>query len=373
MHIQGIARKDKRTKNLVKRLRPGDLAIINHQDIDQVSAKMLVERRVKAILNASSSISGKYANLGPSILRRAGILLLDNLGEEVFSQIQEGDRIEIRDNQVLKGERLIAEGNELDEEEISRRLAQAKGNLGKELEKFVENTLRYVKEEKALLLEETSVPQLDLNISGRQVLVVIRGADYEEDLRALGAYIKEQKPVLMGVDGGADALVEFGYKPDIIIGDMDSVSDQALLCGAKILVHSYIRGRAPGLERVEKLGLKPTLIPLPGLSEDVALLLAYQLGAELIVGVGTHFSLNEFLEKGRQGMASTFLVRLKIGSIFFDAKGVSKLYRGGVSLSLILGLILAALVPIIVVLFTSPLARSFFRLLKIMVEKRLGV
>ena len=373
MHIQGIARKDKRTKNLVKRLRPGDLAIINHQDIDRVSAKALVERRVKAILNASSSISGKYANLGPSILRRAGIPILDNLGEEVFSQIQEGDRIEIRDNQVLKEGRLIAEGEKLDEEEILRRLTQAKGNLGKELEKFVENTLRYVKEEKAILLEETSIPQLDLNISGRQVLVVVRGADYEEDLRALGAYIKEQKPVLMGVDGGADALIEFGYKPDLIIGDMDSVSDQALLCGAKILVHSYIRGRAPGLERVEKLGLKPTLIPLPGLSEDVALLLAYQLGAELIVGVGTHFSLDEFLEKGRQGMASTFLVRLKIGSIFFDAKGVSKLYRGGVSLSLILGLILAALVPIIVVLVTSPLARSFLRLLKIMVEKRLGV
>ncbi|MGH3657778.1 MAG: putative cytokinetic ring protein SteA, partial [Micromonosporaceae bacterium] len=200
-------------------------------------------------------------------------------------------------------------------------------------------------------------------MAGRHVLIVVRGYDYKADLDVLRPYIREFKPVLIGVDGGADALVEAGYTPDMIIGDMDSVSDDVLRCGAEIVVHAYADGRAPGLARVEALGLSAVTFPAAATSEDIAMLLADEKAASLIVAVGTHATLVEFLDKGRGGMASTFLTRLRVGGKLVDAKGVSRLYRQNLSTSSLVLLVLAALAAMAAAVAVSTVGRFYLEVL----------
>lgn len=354
MHIRGTIRLDKRTKDLAKRLRPGDIALINHEDIDSTAAQMLVEAGVKAVVNAAKSCSGHYPNLGPRVLIDAGITLVDNAGGELFKGIKEGEQIEIRDGAVCRNGDILSQGEVLTKERVDTLIEEAKANLGTVLENFAENTLTYVTKEKSLLLDPAALPDVKTDINNRHALVVVRGETYKEDLAIIRHYIREMRPVLIGVDGGADALREMGLKPDIIIGDMDSVSDATLECGAELIVHAYTSGKAPGLPRVQSLGLEPYVCAIPGTSEDLALLLAYEKGAELIVAVGTHSHLIDFLDKGRKGMSSTFLVRLKVGNRLVDAKGVSKLYRAQPSVKYVGILALAALVVIATVFALSP-------------------
>lgn len=354
MQVRGTVRLDKRTKNLAKRLKPGEIAIIDHVDIDSTAARMLVDARIAAVVNVAKSCSGRYPNLGPRVLLEAGIPLIDCSDADLFKGIKEGEQLDLRDGSICRGDEVITKGELLTEERIDLLLEQAKQNLGTELELFAENTLSYVTREKTLLLEPASVPDVKTQIDGRHALVVVRGEGYKEDLAIIRTYIRDVRPVLIGVDGGADALVEIGLKPDIIIGDMDSVTDSTLRCGAELIVHAYANGKAPGLARIKELGLEADVCSVPGTSEDIALLLAYEKGAEVIVAVGTHSHLIDFLDKGRKGMSSTFLVRLKVGNRLVDAKGVSKLYRVLPSGRPIAALALAALVVVIVVIALSP-------------------
>jgi uncharacterized membrane-anchored protein len=329
--VSGTARLDRRTKDLTKRLRPGDIAVIDHVDLDRVSADALVGRRVAAVVNAAPSTSGRYPNLGPEILLAAGIPLLDRVGTEVFAAVREGDVVRVDGDTAYVGEKVVAKGTPQDAGSIDAAMVEARAGLHTQLEAFAANTMEYLLKERALLLDGVGVPDVRTDFSGRHVLVVVRGYDYREDLAALRPYIREYRPLLVGVDGGADALLESGYRPDVIVGDMDSVSDDALRCGAEVVVHAYADGRAPGLQRVQDLGVDGVVFPAAGTSEDVALLLADEKGAVLIVAVGTHATLVEFLDKGRQGMASTFLTRLRVGGKLVDAKGVSRLYRQRIS------------------------------------------
>ncbi|WP_345208720.1 putative cytokinetic ring protein SteA [Fodinibacter luteus] len=328
--LSGPARVDRRTKNLTKRLRPGDVAVIDHEDLDRVSAEALVACRPAAVVNASSSISGRYPNLGPEILVAAGIPLLDHAGPDAMA-IKEGTPVTIEDGSVHAEGHTVATGTVLDTEAVQAAMALARAGLSDQLEAFAENTMDYLRKERELLFDGVGVPDIRTDLDGRHVLIVVRGYHYKEDLQTLRHYIREYKPILIGVDGGADALIEARHKPDLIVGDMDSVSDDALRCGAEIVVHAYRDGRAPGLERVRSLGVEPVVFPATGTSEDVAMLLADDKGAELIVAVGTHVTLVEFLDKGRSGMASTFLTRLRVGGKLVDAKGVSRLYRARIS------------------------------------------
>jgi uncharacterized membrane-anchored protein len=345
--VAGTARLDRRTKNLTKRLRPGDIAIIDHVDIDRVSADALVGCKVAAVVNTAPSISGRYPNLGPEILLAAGIPLLDDVGREVFSRLKEGGHVRLDGKQLLgeQGE-VLAEGIAQTDETVAAAMAEAKAGLSVQLEAFAANTMEYMKRERALLLDGVGVPDVVTSIEGRHVLVVVRGYDYKEDLHALRAYIRDYRPVLIGVDGGADALVEAGYQPDMIVGDMDSVSDDVLKSGAEVVVHAYADGRAPGLARVQDLGVEAITFPASATSEDIAMLLADEKGAQLIVAVGTHATLVEFLDKGRGGMASTFLTRLRLGGKLVDAKGVSRLYRSRISTAALVVLVLAAFIAI---------------------------
>ncbi|MFF3854468.1 putative cytokinetic ring protein SteA [Micromonospora sp. NPDC002575] len=357
--LLGTARLDRRTKRLVGRLRPGDIAVIDHVDLDRVAADSLVAVGVAAVLNAKPSVSGRYPNLGPEVLVTAGIPLLDDLGEGIFERVREGDTVRIEGNTVFVGGEPVAHGALQDAESVAKAMADAREGLSVQLEAFAANTMDYLKQERDLLLDGVGVPEIQTQIQGRHCLIVVRGYDYKADLDVLRPYIREFKPVLIGVDGGADALVEAGYTPDMIIGDMDSVTDDVLRCGAEVIVHAYPDGRAPGLPRVTGLGVEAITFPAAATSEDLAMLLADEKGASLLVAVGTHATLVEFLDKGRGGMASTFLTRLKVGGKLVDAKGVSRLYRQSISGSSLLLLVLSAVAAMASAVAVSTVGKAY--------------
>lgn len=373
MRFRGTARLDRRTKDLVKRLGRNDIAIIDHVDMDRVSAEALLETGVEVVVNAARSISGTYPNLGPLILVRGGVRLIDDVGEAVFDRVSDGDEIEIIDGEIHKNGALVASGTRLTVDIVEAAMEAAKEGLDQQLENFARNTMEYLERDKTLLTEGVSAPVTRTQIAGRHALVVVRGYDYKDDLRALLPYIREVRPVLIGVDGGADALCEFGLTPDIIVGDMDSITDDALKAGAELVVHAYADGRAPGEARLAELGLSCTTWAMAGTSEDLALLLAYEAGAELIVAVGTHANLIENLDKGRKGAASTFLVRLKVGPKLVDAKGVNKLYRASVKPTQLIVLVAAALTVITTAVLISPQARSLVWLILLKVRATIGI
>jgi uncharacterized membrane-anchored protein len=358
--VVGQARVDRRTKHLVKRLRAGEIAVVDHADLDRVAAESLIECRPAAVVNASACITGRYPNLGPTLLVEAGVPLLDQAGSAVM-ELREGEPLRIDEQGVCwRGGTEVGRGEWLTVETARKRTEAAKDNLAAALEDFTANTLSWVRRERDLLLEGQDIPSLRTQLRDRHVLVVVRGHDHRKDLDTLRGYIREYRPVLIGVDGGADALLEAGFIPHIILGDMDSVSSEALVCGAEVVVHAYPDGRAPGLERVQELGIEPVMFPGAGLSEDMAMLLAYEAGCDLIVAVGSHASLVELLDKGRSGMASTFLIRLKVGNRLMDAKGVNRLYRQSVRRVDLLMLVLAALVAMLVFSLVSEPLRLFW-------------
>jgi len=352
--VHGTVRVDARTKNLTKRLRPGDIAVIDHQDIDRVSAEALLACRPAAVVNASMSISGRYPNLGPEILIDAGIPLIDNAGKDVMLQLREGQLARVEADSIYVGDDVIATGRRYDAEAVRTAMHDARAGLAVQLEAFAANTMEYLRRERELLLDGVGVPDITTDLEGRHALVVVRGYHYKQDLQTLRHYIREYRPVLIGVDGGADALVEEGHRPDLIVGDMDSVSDATLTGGAEVVVHAYRDGNAPGLDRVRKLGIDPVVFPATGTSEDVAMLLADDKGATIIVAVGTHATLVEFLDKGRSGMASTFLTRLRVGGKLVDAKGVSQLYRSRISNLSLAVMLLVGLFALFVALAATP-------------------
>jgi uncharacterized membrane-anchored protein len=347
--VIGRARVDRRTKNLIPRLQPGDIAVIDHEDLDRVAAEGLILAKAAAVVNAARSSSGRYPNLGPLLLAAAGIPVVDDVGMKVLTAVREGQLLEVDGTDVRRDGEVVAAGVRHTLESLEAQLETARQSIGDELERFAENTLEYLRRERHLLTDSPVLPDLDVDLAGRHVLIVVRGgSDARADLAALTAYIKEMRPVMIAVDGGADVLLEGGHRPDLVIGDFDSASTEALHTGAQLIVHAYPGGKAPGAARLQDLDLKHTTFEAAGTSEDVAMLLAYEKRAELIVAVGTHASMIEFFDKGRAGMASTFLVRLKVGPILVDAKGVSRLYQSRVRTSDVLLLVVAALFAMIV-------------------------
>ena len=373
VEFNGTARLDKRTKHLVKRLGPGDIAIIDHPNLDLISAEELLESGVRVVVNVSPSSTGDYPNAGPLALVEGGVCLIDAPGAELFDEVRDGESLIVRGSSVFRNGSRLAAGRERGADELARDLFEQRGRVSDALEAFAENTLQHLREEAALLSEGVQMPQLRTRFRDRHALVVARSAETKRDLSIVAPYIGDFRPVLVGVDGGADALMGAGYKPDVIVGDMDSVTDKTLLSGAELVVHAYPDGRAPGRDRLDRLGLPSTVMPTPGLSEDAAMLLAYEKGAELIVAVGTRFNLIEFLERNRAGMSSTFLTRLKVGEKLVDARGVSRLFRPRVGMWMVLAFVLAALAAITAVLIASPELRDLVSTLVERLRSLLGI
>lgn len=371
--IEGTARLGERTKHLVKRLRPGDIAVIDHVDIDRIAAEELIEAGVAAVLNASPSSQGRYPNAGPLMLARAGISLIDAPGAGLFERLHDGQRVRIVGEAIFAGDEEVARGRVLRVPELEREMQEHRQRIDEALGEFAENTVAHVREETDLLTGNIAFPPTRASFRDRHVLIVVRGDRHRRDLKALRAYIRDVRPLIVAVDGGADGVLEAGLKPDVILGDMDSAGDEALRCGAELIVHAYPDGRAPGQERLLEAGLDHQVVPAAGTSEDVAMLMAHEKGAALIVSVGAHFNLIEFLDRKRGGMSSTFLTRLKIGERLVDAKGVSRLYNPSSTLAPLAFFAVAFLVLLTILVITSPALNDVFELVWLKIRIWLGI
>jgi uncharacterized membrane-anchored protein len=378
--VSGPVRAGRRTKLLVNKLTRGDIALIDHEDIDRVSAEELIAAGVTAVLNCGASSSGTYPNMGPQLLVEAGILLVDLPDDALFDALSDGDPVvvvaegpaERVAGEVLRRGELLASGDVLGLERVRAETEERRKEIGEALERFAHNTIEHMREERELLAGEIELPRFVTDFRDRSTLVVVRGVEHQRDLRALRPFIRDMRPVIVAVDGGAEALLEAGLKPDMIVGDMDSAGEAALRCGAELVVHSYPDGRAPGRQRLEEMGVSFKLVPAPGTSQDVAMLLAAEKGARLIVSVGSQFNLVEFLDRNRKGMSSTFLTRLRIGEILVDAKGVSRLYRPQPGLTPLLLVIAAGAVAMIAVVWMTPALRDVVNLLWLKLQLLLG-
>jgi uncharacterized membrane-anchored protein len=371
--VAGPARLGRRTKRLVKDLSPGAVAVLDHKDLDRVSAEDLIAAGVVAVLNCSPSSTGAYPNMGPLLIVQAGIHLVDLPDDTLFTRLSDRDRIVVRGGDVVRGTTVLASGAVQEPEDVRAATDERRREIGDALEAFAQNTIEHMLEERELLSGRIDLPRFDTDFRDRPALIVVRGVDHQQDLRALRPYIRDMKPAILAVDGGANALLAEGFQPDMIVGDMDSATEQALRCGAELVVHAYPNGRAPGREHLESLGLPYKLVPAPGTSQDVAMLIAAEKGAELIVSVGSQFNLVEFLDKNRRGMASTFLTRLRLGEILVDAKGVSRLYRPRAGAAPLVAVVLAGLVCLLAIVLLTPALRDVADLLWLKLEVVLGL
>jgi uncharacterized membrane-anchored protein len=372
--IEGTARLGGRTKHLVKRLQPGDVAVIDHVNVDRIAAEELIACGVSAVVNASPSSDGKYPNAGPLMLARAGIRLVDAPETPVFDLLRDGQAVTVTGEGAVtvSGEEVLR-GRLLTVPELERELAAQRERIDEVLAEFAENTIEHIRQETDILTGSIDFPPTRVSFRDRHVLIVVRGERHRRDLKALRTYIRNVRPLIVAVDGGADGLLEAGMKPDVILGDMDSASDASLSCGAELIVHAYPDGRAPGRQRLVEMGLEHKVVPAAGTSEDVAMLMAFEKGADLIVSVGAHFNLIEFLDRKRGGMSSTFLTRLRIGEKLVDAKGVSRLYRPSSTMLPAIFFIVAFLVLVTILIITSPALNDVFELFWLKVRIWLGI
>lgn len=371
--VSGVVRPGKRTKLLTKTLKPGEIALIDHKDIDRVSGEELVRKGVSCVINVAESSTGDYPNTGPTIIAGAGVHLVDAAESDLFDQLNDGDQITVRGGEILRDGTVVGRGEVQSNEVVADKYEQAKREVGRALERFAENTINHIRQESELLSGKIDLPELDTVFRDRDVLVVVRGVDHQRDLKALRSYIRDEKPILIGVDGGGDALVEEGHKPDMIVGDMDSAADSVLQCGAELIVHAYTDGRAPGSERLERLNVPYKAVAATGTSEDIAMLMAAEEGARLIVTVGAHFNLVEFLDKNRKGMASTFLTRVRIGEILIDAKGVSRLYRPRPTNRALSAVLAAGAFAVFVAILVSPSLSNLVDLIWLKLKVTFGI
>jgi uncharacterized membrane-anchored protein len=369
--LTGTVRADRRTSAVVRRVRPGDIAVIDHLDLDRAHAEALADAGAAVVVNAAPFISGRYPNLGPELLARAGVILIDNVGADVFRAVSDGAPVRVHEGQLLRGDQVLAKGHVLDADEIADRMNEARSGLATQLQSFTHNTTEFLRREQDLLLHGQGLPRLHTRLAGRPAVVVVRGYDYRADLRRLRRFVREQRPVLIAVDGGADALIEAGQRPDLVVvgetglasGDTEGgsrISDRALRHAREVVLHSDRSGRAIGSDRLDRIGVRSRPLPADGNTEDVAMLLADACGASLVVAVGTHATLDEFLDRQRSGLASTFLTRLRLGPKLVDSKAVHQLYSGRVRLWHLALVLLAGLVALAVAIAITPVGQEWW-------------
>lgn len=351
----GVARVDRDTRRLLRRVGPGDIAVLDETDLDQVTARRLVAAGVTAVVNTSPSISGRYPNSGPEVLVANGVLLLDTVSSDAFGRVKDGSRVRIEDGVVYADRRtrrepeVLVECLELGESAIADRMSEARNGLADHLESFAGDTLEFLRAESPLLMDGIGVPEVELDLNGRQVVVVGDGPGHAEELKKLKPFVKEYRPIIIGVGRAVDTVRRAGYRPDMIVGNPDEITAAALTCGAELVVPADLDGRAEGLKRVRELGIGAITFPCSGTPADRALLLAHHHGAALIVTAGAAASLEEFLDRSRRETnPATFLTRLKVGPTIMDATAVATLYRRRVSGAIMALLVLAALVAVIV-------------------------
>ena len=352
--VTGNARVDRDIDRLLRRVGAGDIAVLDILDLDRATADALVEAGVVGVVNAAPSISGRYPNLGPEVLVANNIVLIDNAGPDIFKKIKDGAKVRLHDGGVYAGDRRLAHGVERTDEEIADLMHDAKTGLVAHLEAFAGNSIEFIRSESPLLIDGIGIPDIDVDVYRRHVVVVSDGPGAADDLKALKPFIKEYQPVLIGVGGGADILRNDGYRPALIVGNPEQMSADVLKCGAQVVLPADPDGHAAGLERIQDLGIVAMTFPAAGTPTDLALLLVDHHGASLIVTAGQPARLEEFFDRSRaQSNPSTFLTRLKVSDKLVDAKAVATLYRSHISGGAVALLVLAVLLAIIAALWVS--------------------
>ena len=365
--LRATARVERRTKSLLPRLRPGDIAVVDHLDLDRATAQALADADVSAVVNAAAFISGRYPNLGPELLAQAGIALVDGIGPGGLAAIKDGAEIRLHDGTVYVDDEAVAEGRVLDLDNVMQQMTAARTGLATQLESFTHNSTEFLRREQDLLLHGAGSPRLATPISGRPVVVVVPGHDHAAELRGIRSYIKEQAPVLIGVDRGADALMAAGLDPDVVVvTTQPAASDDAGVASAKALkrakdvVALVNRGAArSATDQLERLGVRPRRFETGATAEDAALLLGDLNDASLIVGVGMSATLDEFLDSQRSGLASTYLTRLKVGPRLVDAGAVPELYSGTVRARHLLVVALVGLIALVAAIGVTPVGQEW--------------
>lgn len=352
--VSGVARVDRNTQRLLRRIGPGEIAILDALDLDRVTAEALVRAEVAGVVNASPSISGRFPNLGPEILVGAGIPLIDGVGVELLRKVKDGSKVRLLDGVVYAGEKELGRGTAQTPDSVADQMIEAKAGMIAQLEAFSANTMEFLRAERTLILDGVGVPEVRVPIKGRHALVVAPGPGHAQDLKRLSKYIAEHNPVLIGVDAGADTLRSQGFRPDIVVGDPNGIDAETLKRGREVVVPAQPDGHAPGVRRIQDLGIEAVTFPASGNTEDLALLLADTHGASLVVTVGFQATLTEFLDHGRAGSnPSTFITRLKLGSKIVDGRAVAELHRNRVSMGAILLLVGTALLVVVAAFLVS--------------------
>jgi uncharacterized membrane-anchored protein len=352
--VVGTARVDRDIERLLRRVCPGDIAVLDVLDLDRITADALVDAEIAAVINASQSVSGRYPNLGPEVLLANGVTLIDETGTDVFKKIKDGSKVRLYNGGVYAGDRRLIRGTERTDEEIAELMQEAKSGLVAHLEAFAGNTIEFIRSESPLLIDGIGIPDVDIELRRRHVVVVAEEDDAADDLKRLKPFIKEYQPVLIGVGSGADVLRQAGYRPQLIVGDPSNLSTEVLKSGAQVVLPADADGHAPGLERIQDLGVGAMTFPAAGSPADLALLLADHHGAALLVTAGHRANIETFFDRTRQDSnPSTFLTRLRVGEKVVDAKAVATLYHNRISGGAIALLILTMLISVIAALWVS--------------------
>jgi uncharacterized membrane-anchored protein len=352
--VVGTARVDRDIDRLLRRVCPGDIVVLDVLDLDRITADALVDAEIAAVVNASPSVSGRYPNLGPEVLVANGVTLIDETGPEVFKKVKDGAKVRLFNGGVYSGDRRLIRGTERTDQEIAELMQEAKTGLVAHLEAFAGNTIEFIRSESPLLIDGIGIPDVDVDLRRRHVVVVADEDHAADDLKRLKPFIKEYQPVLIGVGTGAEVLRKAGYRPQLIVGDPTELSTDVLKCGAQVVLPADADGHASGLERIQDLGVGAMTFPAAGSPTDLALLLADHHGAALLVTAGHSANIETFFDRSRQqSNPSTFLTRLRVGEKVVDAKAVATLYHNRISGGAIALLILTMLITVIVALWVS--------------------
>lgn len=363
--LVGTARVDRRTRSLLSRLQPGDIAVLDHLDLDRATAQRLVDAQVSAVVNAAAFVSGRYPNRGPSVLLDAGVLLVDGLGPDSLVAVRDGRTVRVHDGSVYVGADEIAAGRVLDQVRLSEELEAAGSGMSAQLERFLHESTEFVRHEQSLLLERRGVPSLNTATKDRPVAVVVPGPDHAAELRSVRGWLTQERPALVAVDGAADLLLQRKLRPDVVVLSSpdaaveDRVSAAALRAAKDVvLVVDRGAGKVP-TDGLERLGVRPVRFETGATAEDAALLLAGLSEASLVVGIGVNTSLEDFLDRRRGGLSSTYLSRLAVGPKLVDAAAVPRLYSGRVRVWQLVCVLLAGLIAVAAAIAVTPVGQEW--------------